>query len=60
MKKKELLTKLRYYQSWRKGADIAQPHPAEVTQMLDAAITVIEKANTKRVDELIKEMEVKP
>lgn len=50
MKKKELLARLRYYQNWRKGADTPQPHPREVTQIIDSAITVIERANTKQVD----------
>lgn len=50
MKKKELLSELRYYQDWRKGSDTPQPSPGHVTKIIDSAITVIEKANTQQVD----------
>ena len=33
MRKKELLKKMREYQSWRKGADIPMMPPYEVTRI---------------------------
>lgn len=50
MRKKELLKKLREYQSWRKGADIPMMSPSEVTRMIDSAITVIEKSDTSKAN----------
>ncbi len=39
MRKKELIKKMREYQSWRKGADIPMMPPSEVTRIIDSAIT---------------------
>ena len=50
MRKKELLKKLREYQSWRKGADIPMMPPYEVTRIIDSAITVIEKSDTSKAN----------
>lgn len=50
MRKKELLKKLREYQSWRKGADIPMMPPSEVTRIIDSAITVIEKSDTSKAN----------
>lgn len=43
MTKKELLKGLRYLQRWRKGENIPQPEPKEVTRLIDYAISVIEE-----------------
>lgn len=53
MRKKELLKKLREYQSWRKGADIPMMPPSEVTRMIDSAITVIEKSDTSKANAVL-------
>lgn len=58
MRKKELLKKLREYQSWRKGADIPMMPPSEVTRIIDSAITVIEKSDTSKVNALLFKKEV--
>lgn len=58
MRKKELLKKLREYQSWRKGADIPMMPPYEVTRIIDSAITVIEKSDTSKVNALLFKKEV--
>lgn len=53
MRKKELLKKLREYQSWRKGADIPMMPPSEVTRIIDSAITVIEKSDTSKANAVL-------
>lgn len=58
MRKKELLKKLREYQSWRKGADIPMMPPSEVTRMIDSAITVIEKSDTSKANAVLFKKEV--
>lgn len=58
MRKKELLKKLREYQSWRKGADIPMMSPSEVTRMIDSAITVIEKSDTSKANAVLLKKEV--
>lgn len=58
MKKKELLKKMREYQSWRKGADIPMMSPSEVTRMIDSAITVIEKSDTSKANAVMLKKEV--
>lgn len=58
MRKKELLKKLREYQSWRKGADIPMMSPSEVTRMIDSAITVIEKSDTSKANAVLFKKEV--
>ena len=58
MRKKELLKKMREYQSWRKGADIPMMLPSEVTRIIDSAITVIEKSDTSKVNALLFKKEV--
>lgn len=58
MRKKELLKKLREYQSWRKGADIPMMTPSEVTRMIDSAITVIEKSDTSKANAVLLKKEV--
>lgn len=55
MNKKELLSGLRNYQSWRKGADIEMMQPKEVTTLIDSAISVIEKCNRIEVNKSLKE-----
>lgn len=58
MRKKELLKKLREYQSWRKGADIPMMSSSEVTRMIDSAITVIEKSDTSKANAVLFKKEV--
>lgn len=58
MRKKELLKKLREYQSWRKGAAIPMMPPSEVTRMIDSAITVIEKSDTSKANAVLFKKEV--
>lgn len=58
MRKKELLKKMREYQSWRKGADIPMIPPSEVTRMIDSAITVIEKSDTSKANAVLLKKEV--
>lgn len=58
MRKKELLKKLREYQSWRKSADIPMMSPSEVTRMIDSAITVIEKSDTSKANAVLLKKEV--
>lgn len=58
MRKKELLKKLREYQSWRKGADIPMMSSSEVTRMIDSAITVIEKSDTIKANAVLFKKEV--
>ena len=58
MRKKELLKKLREYQSWRKGADIPMISPSEVTRIIDSAITVIEKSDTSKANAVLLKKEV--
>lgn len=58
MRKKELLKKLREYQSWRKGADTPMMPPSEVTRMIDSAITVIEKSDTSKANSVLFKKEV--
>lgn len=58
MRKKELLKKLREYQSWRKGADIPMMSPSEVTRTIDSAITVIEKSDTSKANAVLLKKEV--
>lgn len=53
MRKKELLKKLREYQSWRKGADTPMMPPSEVTRIIDSAITVIEKSDTSKANAVL-------
>ena len=50
MKKKDLLKGLRYYEKWRKGAEIKMPEPTDVTRYIDSAISVVEITNTKLVN----------
>ena len=50
MNKKELLEGLRYYEKWRKGAEIKMPEPKAVTRYIDSAISVVEITNTKLVN----------
>lgn len=58
MRKKELLKKLREYQSWRKGADAPMMPPSEVTRIIDSAITVIEKSDTSKANAVLFKKEV--
>lgn len=58
MRKKELLKKMREYQSWRKGADIPIMPPSEVTRIIDSAITVIEKSDTSKANAVLFKKEV--
>lgn len=58
MRKKELLKKMREYQSWRKCADIPMMPPSEVTRMIDSAITVIEKSDTSKANAVLLKKEV--
>ena len=58
MRKKELLKKIREYQSWRKGADIPMMSPSEVTRMIDSAIRVIEKSDTSKANSVLFKKEV--
>ena len=53
MNKKELLKGLRYYQKWRKGANIEQPKTKDVTKYIDSAISVVEVAGTKLVNQAL-------
>jgi len=40
---KELIGKLRKYNSWRRGDEtVPQPHPQEVGEMIDQAIEALE------------------
>ena len=50
MNKKELLEGLRYYEKWRKGANIEPPKPKDVTRFIDSAISVVEITGTKLVN----------
>lgn len=50
MNKKELLEGLRYYQKWRKGANIEHPKPKDVIRFIDGAISVVEITGTKLVN----------
>ena len=54
MTKTELLNKLRHYRDWRKGADIEMLQAKEVSQLIDSAITVIEKCNRVEVNKILK------
>ena len=38
-----LIVRLRMYNAWRRGADIAQPDPAEIGRDIDEAIVCLEK-----------------
>ena len=58
MRKKELLKKMRKYQSWRKGDDIPVMPPSEVTRIIDSAITVIEKSDTSKANAVLFKKEV--
>ena len=58
MRKKELLKKLREYQSWRKGDDTPMMPPSEVTRIIDSAITVIEKSDTSKANAVLFKKEV--
>lgn len=58
MRKKELLKKLREYQSWRKGADTPMIQPSELTRIIDSAITVIEKSDISKVNAVLFRKEV--
>lgn len=58
MRKKELLKKLREYQSWRKDADTPMIQPSELTRIIDSAITVIEKSDTSKVNAVLFRKEV--
>lgn len=58
MRKKELIKKMREYQSWRKGADIPMMPLYEVTRIIDSAITVIEKSDTSKVNAVLFRKEV--
>lgn len=58
MRKKELLKKLREYQSWRKGVDTPMIQPSELTRIIDSAITVIEKSDTSKVNAVLFRKEV--
>ena len=53
MNKKELLEGLRYYQKWRKGAEIQMPNWAEVTRYIDSAVSVVEVTGTKLVNQAL-------
>lgn len=53
MNKKELLKGLRYYQKWRKCANIEQPKPKDVTRYIDSAISVVEVTGTKLVNQAL-------
>ena len=43
MKTKKLIEQLERYQRWRKGGDIPQPEPFEVTEILVAALVELKK-----------------
>ena len=53
MNKKELLEGLRYYEKWRKGANIEQPKTKDVTRFIDSAISVVEITGTKLVNQAL-------
>ena len=38
---KEAIKELEYYQKWRKGADMPQPEPKKVSEVLDIAINIL-------------------
>ena len=39
----ETAAKLRQFNDWRRGADIPQPDPREISEAIDAAIEMIER-----------------
>jgi len=43
MKTPEAIKILRYFNRWRKGAEIPQPDPKEITEAIDFAIRKLEK-----------------
>ena len=53
MNKKELLEGLRYYQKWRKGANIQMLNWSEVTRYIDSAISVVEVTGTKLANQAL-------
>lgn len=38
---KEAIKELEYYQKWRRGADIKQPDPKKIGEVLDIAINIL-------------------
>ena len=40
---KEAIKELEYYQKWRKGADMPQPEPKKVSEVLDIAINLMKQ-----------------
>lgn len=40
---KDLIKRLVRYNKWRRGADIEQPHPAQIGKDIDAAIATIKQ-----------------
>ena len=43
MKTQEIIDRIEQYRAWRKGGDIPQPKPSEITETLDAAIVALKK-----------------
>jgi hypothetical protein len=39
----EAIKELKYYQHWRKGADIKQPQPKRITEAINIAIKLMEE-----------------
>ena len=48
MTKKEALVLLKLFNEWRRGAEIPQPHPADIGKAIDVAIKELEKGVKKK------------
>lgn len=47
MTKSECLHILKSFQLWRRGAEMPQPRPADLSEALEMAIKIVQKARTK-------------
>ena len=45
MTEKEAIMTLSYFNKWRKGADIPQPHPKEISVAIDTIIKLYKQRN---------------
>ncbi len=45
MTKRKVIAKLKYFNKWRRGADIKMPIPAEIGETIDEAIKLLEKGD---------------
>jgi len=43
VKTQEIIDRIEQYRAWRKGGDIPQPKPSEITETLDAAMKALRK-----------------